>query len=35
MGELAEAVKAGGGRITGIIPRKLADYGLAAWRMSP
>lgn len=29
MGELAEAVKAGGGRITGVIPRKLADYGLA------
>lgn len=28
MGELAAAVKAGGGRVVGVIPRRLADYGL-------
>ncbi|MHB9034613.1 MAG: LOG family protein [Anaerolineae bacterium] len=29
MGELAGAAKAAGGRVVGIIPRRLADYGLA------
>lgn len=28
MGELASAVKAGGGRVVGVIPRRLAEYGL-------
>ncbi|MHB1357099.1 MAG: LOG family protein [Anaerolineae bacterium] len=28
MGELAGAVKAGGGRVVGVIPRRLAEYGL-------
>lgn len=29
MGELASAAKEAGARITGVIPRRLADYGLA------
>ena len=29
MGDLARAVKAGGGRVVGVIPRRLADFGLA------
>jgi uncharacterized protein (TIGR00730 family) len=28
MGELASAVNAGGGRVVGVIPRRLAEYGL-------
>jgi uncharacterized protein (TIGR00730 family) len=28
MGELANAVKAGGGRVVGVIPRRLVEYGL-------
>jgi uncharacterized protein (TIGR00730 family) len=30
MGALAAAVKGAGGRVTGVIPRKLAGYGLAS-----
>jgi hypothetical protein len=33
MGELGTAVKAGGGRVVGVIPRRLADYGLA-WHLA-